>query len=182
MRVRGRGWIIIAATACVRFRRATVDADVCCPWACGGGGAGSLRMPGKTRSTRRRWPQSSSAPCSSPSSLAQVCCRRRSCSAQAACARGTGKGDAPSRGACFSRVGRGILGGRQSAGQGSWSSQNTLGCGSTLTRAAWVFMAAAVNAESSGLVTGALGGGLAFAVMVYATAGAPASCCAHVDV
>jgi aquaporin TIP len=31
--------------------------------------------------------------------------------------------------------------------------------------------AAAVNAESSGLVTGALGGGLAFAVMVYATAG-----------
>ena len=45
-----------------------------------------------------------------------------------------------------------------------------------------VGVAAAVNAESSGLVTGALGGGLAFAVMVYATAGAPASCCAHVDV
>merc|ERR1719183_1037113 len=31
--------------------------------------------------------------------------------------------------------------------------------------------AAAVNAESSGLVTGALGGGLALAVMIYATAG-----------
>merc|ERR1719183_348724 len=37
----------------------------------------------------------------------------------------------------------------------------------------FVFLAgaAAVNAESSGLVTGALGGGLALAVMIYATAG-----------
>ena len=34
-----------------------------------------------------------------------------------------------------------------------------------------VGLAAAVNAESSGLVTGALGGGLALAVMIYATAG-----------
>ena len=32
-------------------------------------------------------------------------------------------------------------------------------------------LTAAVNAESSGLVTGALGGGFAFAVMLYATAG-----------
>lgn len=37
----------------------------------------------------------------------------------------------------------------------------------------FVFLAgaSAVNAESSGLVTGALGGGLALAVMIYATAG-----------
>ena len=123
VRVGGRGAQITAsaATARVWIRRAVVDADVWCPWAWGGVGAGSSRMPGKTRSTRRRWPQSSSAPCSSPSSLAQVCCRRRSCSAQAACARGTGEGDAPSHGACFSRAGRGIwLDGSQL--EGSWPS------------------------------------------------------------
>jgi hypothetical protein len=33
-------------------------------------------------------------------------------------------------------------------------------------------LAAAINAESSGLVTGALGNGLALAVLIYATAGA----------
>ena len=35
---------------------------------------------------------------------------------------------------------------------------------------------AAVNAESSGLVTGALGSGFALAVMIYATAGVDAAC------
>ena len=103
--------------------------------------------------------------------------------------RGTGEGDAPLRGALFSRAGRGILRGRQSAGQGGllaiiqWCLmmlvQHTLMW--QQADANCVGVAAAVNAESSGLVTGALGGGLAFAVMVYATAGAPASCCAHVD-
>jgi len=35
-----------------------------------------------------------------------------------------------------------------------------------------LILAAAINAESSGLVTGALGNGLALAVLIYATAGA----------